>query len=99
MKELAEYPVVDVGHINPYRWQKMSSFLKQIGLIEKEVDVARLIFDPVKINADKTIRLNALLKKVGLVAVVLLILIGSWGMFLRRAIKRKTSEIRITEEK
>jgi len=93
MKELAEYPIVEVGHINPYRWQKMSTFLKSVGLIENEADISKLIFDPVKYNAEKEKQRNDILINLGLSAFVLMILVGLWVFFLRRTVKRKIAEI------
>lgn len=97
MKELANYPVVEVGHINPYRWQKMIDFLKKEDLIEKDVDINQLIYDPVRLNIEKSKQWNDLLISFGLGTVGLLFLLGFRALLLNRTVKRKTEEIISTQ--
>ncbi|MTI48266.1 MAG: PAS domain S-box protein [Firmicutes bacterium] len=52
--ELTLYPVVEIGNINPFRWEKMQQALLELELIDDGVDLDKFIFDYEKINSTKT---------------------------------------------
>ena len=47
------YPVVELGNINPYRWQKMCESIYKLGLTDKCIDVDNIIFDYKKIQEER----------------------------------------------
>lgn len=47
------YPVVQLGNVNPYRWNKMCESLTKLGLMDKCVDMEEFIFDYEKIEEKK----------------------------------------------
>lgn len=47
------YPIVQLGNINPYRWNKMCESLTKLGLMNKCIDMEEFIFDYEKIQEKK----------------------------------------------
>lgn len=47
------YPVVQLGNVNPYRWNKMCESLTKLGLMDKCVDMEEFIFDYEKVEEKK----------------------------------------------
>ncbi|NBC33807.1 MAG: PAS domain S-box protein [Alphaproteobacteria bacterium] len=46
VRSLTGYPLVELGHTSPARWQRMHQLLADAGFVDGEFDAARLIFDP-----------------------------------------------------
>jgi len=97
MQELTDYKVIEVGHINPYRWQKMHGYLRQIGLVKNDINISKFIFDPVKLQTEKDRRVRNYFiwgsaGLFGLIAVILL-----WVYFLKRSVKLKNNELKKKE--
>ena len=97
LKELTQYPIIEIGHINPYRWEKMHGFLKQIGLVKNDINISKFIFDPVKLQTekDKKIKYFAIWSAVGLFGLIVLILL--WVYFLKKTARLRTREIKNKE--
>lgn len=45
IRDLMLYPVVEIGNINPYRWDEMGSTLYQFGIIKNEFNAEKTIFN------------------------------------------------------
>lgn len=45
---LSHYPVIQIGHINPDRWQRMHQTLKEAGLVSGQLDIDKFIYDPIR---------------------------------------------------
>ncbi|MCH9046064.1 MAG: ABC transporter substrate-binding protein, partial [SAR324 cluster bacterium] len=43
---LSHYPIIELGHINPERWRRMHQTLMRSGLVQNELDLDSLIYDP-----------------------------------------------------
>lgn len=52
--ELTLYPVVEIGNMNPYRWENMISYLTALHLIDTEITTEELLFDFDKIQQQKS---------------------------------------------
>jgi len=52
--ELTLYPVVEIGNMNPYRWQNMIDYLSALHLIENDITTEALLFDYDKIQQEKS---------------------------------------------
>lgn len=42
---LTHYPIVEIGNINPYRWNQMATMMKELDMIHNIPDFETLIFD------------------------------------------------------
>ncbi|MTI67890.1 MAG: GHKL domain-containing protein [Firmicutes bacterium] len=54
--DLTFYPVVEIGNMNPYRWEKMHAILKQLNLVNGNLDLKNFLFDYQEIVNKKTNR-------------------------------------------
>lgn len=55
VKDLTLYPIVELGNINPYRWDKMSESLNNIGIISNSENMEKYIFNYKEIkNKERT---------------------------------------------
>ena len=99
MKELTIYPIVEIGHINPYRWEKMYNSLKKIGLVKKDLNMDTFIFDPNKIQEEKDKNLNKIFIWVNGLIIILLILIFTWIYSLKKLVNIKTKKLHENENR
>ncbi len=91
--DLTSYPIVEIGHIHPYRWEKMSDFLYDLDLIENEVNIDDIIFDPIQMEIDQANRTRDYLTYGGLGALAILLVVILWAFFLKRSVRRRTAEL------
>ncbi|MGE4296520.1 MAG: ABC transporter substrate-binding protein [Desulfovibrionaceae bacterium] len=93
VKQLANYPHEDLGHINPERWRQMYTHLHQAGMVHNDLDLDRLIYDPVRwqVLADRTFH-NTLYGTLGVTGGVAL-LIAFWAISLKKVVTRRTREL------
>ncbi len=54
VSELTLYPVVEIGNMNPYRWESMIEYLTTLNLIESEINTNNLLFDFEQIQKEKS---------------------------------------------
>lgn len=90
MESLILPNVVEIGHINPGRWQHIAQELAGLGLVEKNMDLTGFIYDPDDINSAamrKKIKFSALI-----VAIVLLGA-GSWLFVTRRKLRKNSAQL------
>ena len=87
IKLLTHYPFVQLGHINPARWQKMHSALKRGNLVKSNFDGKKLIFDPEESERE---RRNQLVQA-GVLIVIFGIIVGViiWIWTLRDSLVRR----------
>ena len=93
MKELTIYPIVEIGHINPYRWEKMHNFLKKMDLVKKDLNINKFIFNPNKIQEEKDKNLKEIFMWVNGLVILLLILIFTWIYSLKKLVNIKTTKL------
>ena len=53
VKALVQHPLVEVGHINPRRWQRMHEVLKDARLVKGRFDPDDLIFNPERMERQR----------------------------------------------
>ena len=93
VKELMFYPIAEIGHINPHRWRRMHDFMKGIGIIKGDLDVAALVFDFERIKASRRDAFLRLIKLTLLVLGVLFACFVAWNASLRKMVARQTDEL------
>jgi len=102
VKKLSLYSVVQLGHINPYRWKRMHSFLEESGLIQKDLSLREFIYDPSRLEREREQTFQKLLKGGFAVASIIGIVSFAWILILQKNnMKRKQIEaaLRESEEK
>ena len=94
VRELTLHPIVELGNVNPDRWQRMANLLVLAGVLpEAGLDIERLIFDPERVRALRQQRVQRwLLLALGL-GFVLAGLAAIWVLALRRAAGRIRQEL------
>ena len=99
VRKLTLYPIVELGHINPGRWQHMHKWLSKINLVTGPLDIDRFIFDPRQQALERQkFLINAVLALGVLGAIIAVIL---WIWTLRRTVADRTGKLtdEITERK
>lgn len=90
---LSHYPVIQLGHINPNRWQRMHQTLKNSGLISGQLDVDRFIYDPDRRRQEFSVLIYRIL--IGVLGVVLFLAIVWSYRALLKANRNLTNEISV----
>lgn len=52
--EFTLYPVVEIGNMNPHRWEKMQDMLLRLGLVDKSLNIDQFIFDYEKMVSERS---------------------------------------------
>lgn len=99
IKELALYPLVEIGHINPYRWEKMNSLLKDLGFVSKTLDTQSFIFDPQRAKFMRDGKIRRVLTWTLIAIGFALVGVFGWIFVLRRTVGKKTADLRKSEER
>ncbi|KAB3532771.1 hypothetical protein F8154_11530 [Alkaliphilus pronyensis] len=73
--ELTYHPVVEVGNINPYRWEKTHETLHKLNLVSKDFDINTLIFDYEAIKMEEAKVQEKVLRVLFFSALILLLVI------------------------
>ena len=99
VEELSLFTIVEVGNINPHRWERMFATLQKIGLVNTPLEINQFIFDPERIIAER----NALIRRfvyssLG-VAGLFFVLSLLWTYSLRKQVARQTNIIRQEEKR
>ncbi len=95
-KEVANlmgFPVDELGHINPYRWQKMHEALRDAGLITSVFEPSKFIWS---IEKTKLLRKDQQLQFVRNIIAILLsatILLLLFIQLLRRSVRARTADL------
>ena len=94
VQQLSLYPIIQVGTVNPHRWQRMFDLLYQLKLVKQPLNLDEFIFDAAKLAAARQARLEAYLYG-GLASLgAVLLLIAAWTLSLRRSVAHQTRELR-----
>jgi PAS domain S-box-containing protein len=99
VKKLTHSPIVTLGHINPKRWERMHSSMKQSGLITGNLELSNFIFDPIQLEKD---RKNISQRILWVTTALLFLFCLTTLLFvfvLRRAVAKKTRDLSRSEEK
>ena len=96
MRELIVPDLVEIGHLNPGRWQRIADTYVTHGLAPAGGTLDGFIFDPVqRSNHNVWRRLAVVIAIVG--AGVLLVAV--WSLQVRRQVRRRTEELRAEAER
>ncbi len=99
VKELTLYPIVDVAHTNPHRWQRMHDLIKDLGIIKNPLDIDNFVFDPqkLKIKKEQKFRYFLMIALCGIAGAFFLILASI--KMLRMKVAEKTEALQRANEK
>lgn len=99
VKKLMVHPFVKPGNVNPHRWRRMFDHLRQSGLVEANMNIDGIIFDPMN-NRHRQRRILLIILS-ALSGFALLAVIGFvvWTKTLRRVLNTRTTELRQSEER
>lgn len=90
MNKLILPELVEIGHMNPGRWQNMLNIYKQLGLAEKDVTIEGLLFRSSSIK--KLQYFDYLLYVIGVAGFLFIInIIGNWR--LRKQVLKRTADL------
>ncbi len=91
--KLVQPKLVELGHINPARWERMGKAYAQFGGIKKDFSLDGFIYSP---QEDHFRYLKLLYVSFGLIGFITLIaiMILFWNRQLRAAVKRRTLELK-----
>ena len=93
IRKLTHYPLIQLGNINPVRWQRMHEALHRANLVTNAIDLDSLIFDPSLQAARKLNHLLHLLQVGAAALCLILLLIFGWIWTLRRTVKSRTQAL------
>ncbi|SHG96175.1 ABC-type nitrate/sulfonate/bicarbonate transport system, substrate-binding protein [Thermosyntropha lipolytica DSM 11003] len=71
VKDFTLYPVVQIGNINPYRWEHMYTTLRNLNLVHDNININDFIFDYESIKEERARQRQKLVNIFTLVMVVL----------------------------
>lgn len=91
--ELTLYPLVELGQINPYRWEKMHQLLADLGLVQQELVLDSFIFDRERIQAKYEQGLLEISMQALIVAIIAVVAIFAWNYMLRKSVRERTREL------
>jgi PAS domain S-box-containing protein len=94
VRDLTLYPIVELGHINPHRWNHMANILKKLGLLERLPDIDKIIFDFKKIEHNIDNKKLKILYGTLLAVLVVTLLILIWVKILRNSIAFTNKELK-----
>jgi PAS domain S-box-containing protein len=95
--ELTLFPIVQTGNVNPARWERMNTTLRELGMVESEFDPQTAIFDPERDRALQQAKIRFWSLIVILTIGLLLVAVLLWGWLLRRALRIRTAELKTKE--
>ena len=93
VKELALYPIVEIGSVNPHRWQQMNALIRKIGAVKNEIDIDKITFDPEKIEQNNRNRALRFLMIAIYLSSGVLFLAVVFIILLKRQVSRATRKI------
>lgn len=95
LKELTLYPVVEIGNINPHRWNQMHETLKELDIVKNKLDINAFIFDYEKLMRERNQNtIETLIKFLGAFLLLSIVL-----FFVNLSIKNKMLKKEIEERK
>ena len=90
---LMNFPEVELGHINPSRWEKMHGYLKLLGLLEEPLDTNSFIFDYRKLTVAKAEKKQKIFAAIMIIILICFVVFSFLSVFLRRTVRRRTEEL------
>ena len=90
MKPYVLSDVVEIGHMNPGRWEKIARTFVEVGMAAETVPLTGFIFDPHPDHISPTTRWAL---RVGALTTVLAAFIVLWNLQIRRRVRQRTREL------
>ena len=91
MEPLILSELIEIGHINPSRWQYIANELAKLGLIKQELDLTDFIYQPVKTRPISKVTLFI----AALLAVAALATLLTWYFKTRKKIRIHSEQLNI----
>jgi PAS domain S-box-containing protein len=99
VRELMLYPNVEVGNVNPARWEKMNDHLRDAGFVKNDFDLEQFIFNPQRAK-EKLYQIVLKVAAFGVFAITgLLVIFYYWNNSLRKEAVKRTSLLTASEHK
>ncbi len=95
--DLVQISLVQPGHMNPARWERIAQTYAESGIIPATFNLDGFVFNPVN---DAEFDFRALLLRVSAAALITLAILAAillWNHRLRRAVRKKTADLRASE--
>ena len=98
VQSLALRSIVEIGHLNPLRWERMHELLRMDGLLSNGFDAQKVIFDPGASEREKNLRFHAYLKIGSALTASIVLAALLFIVLLRRQVAQATLQIRVKHE-
>lgn len=93
VRQLVDFPAVELGNTSPDRWAAMVARLDDLGLIDDQKAMTALVLDPVQLELDKS-RHGYQVLLIAIAAAVGVAVLGiGFALTLRWQVKRQTAEL------
>ncbi len=93
VRELTLFPIVTVGHTNPDRWKRMNEYLRQLGIINGELDINEFVYNPEQRRMESVEKYQKIVFLTGSSLLLIAIMVFVWTFLLRRTVGIKTAEL------
>lgn len=98
-RALTLYPVVELGSVNPHRWQRMQESMLQSGVLQHQSDPKTFVFNPEVAAAARKATIQRYVTW-ALLGVLGIALVGSlWVIALRRRVAQRTRQLSAANER
>ncbi len=85
--------IVEIGHSNRYRWEKIVSTYEELGMLEQPVVLDELLYDPELILTRSKMRMLQLAAAILVVALIIGIALLAFNLRLQNEVKKQTGEL------
>jgi len=97
--DLTGHPLVEVGHINPARWQAMHTTLRKMGAVTGPFEADALIFDRARLSELRSEKMHQNMLGTLAFLAVLLLVVAIFAILLRQAVANRTRQLAESEER
>lgn len=87
--------VVEIGHTNPGRWQRIADTFVALGMAPSTRALDRFVYDPA---ANGNAALTRRLLWLGLAGLLSTVLVGGWNLQMRRSVRQRTRALQEGKE-
>ncbi len=94
VEELTFYPVVELGHMNPDRWQRMFEYLGSVDVVDRRLNVSEYLFNPTLMQTRRREQITAYLRYGFVAALTVATTAAAWILILRQVVTSRTRELR-----
>lgn len=94
LKELTLYPIVEIGNINPHRWEQMQETLRELDIAKNKLDLDVFIFDYEKLMNERNQNTKETLIRFLVASLFLSIALFFANLYLKNKMLKKEIEER-----